>query len=243
MPDEAQLIPPDDEISLLDLLLVLAENARLLVFGPLAAGLVALGIAFVITPTFTGTTTILPPQQQGMAALLASQLGALAGVAGLGGAGLKNPADLYVSLVKSRTVADRIIDRFSLMQLYEAKLRKDARLILERATKVTAGKEGLIAIEVDDKDPKRAADMANAYVEELARLTDGLAITEAQQRRVFFEKQLQTAHEGLKKAQFALGEVGVPESLIKSSPAAVLEGIARLQIGRASCRERVYVLV
>jgi len=223
--------PPEDEISLLDLLLVLAENARLLVFGPLAVGLLALGYAFTITPTFTATTTMLPPQQQqSTAALLASQLGALAGVAGLGGAsGLKNPADLYVALIKSRTVADRVIDRFNLMQLYEAKLRQDARRSLERATKVTAGKDGLISIEVDDGDPKRAAAMANAYVEELSRLTDGLAITEAQQRRIFFEKQLQQAQENLKKAELALGQAGAGESLIRSAPQAMVEGAARLK--------------
>jgi uncharacterized protein involved in exopolysaccharide biosynthesis len=222
--------PPDDEISLLDLTLMVAENARLLLFGSLAAGFVALGIAFAITPTFTATTKILPPQQQqSTVALLAAQLGGLAGIAGIDVSGIKNPADMYVSLIKSRTVADRIIDRFNLIQLYEAKLRRDARMGLERATKVTAGKDGLIVIEVDDRDPKRAADMANAYVAELAQLTGRLAITDAQQRRVFFEKQLKSAQENLGKAQLALGEVGVPESVIKSSPTAVLEGVARLR--------------
>ena len=222
--------PPEDEISLLDLLLVLAENARLLVFGPLAIGLVALGYAFTITPTFTGTTTILPPQQQqSTAAMLASQLGALAGVAGLGGAGLKNPADLYVALVKSRSVADRMIDRFDLVKLYNAEKRQDARKTLEQVTKIASGKDGLISIEVDDEDPKRAAAMANAYVEELSRLTDGLAITEAQQRRIFFEKQLRQAQENLKRAELALGQAGAGESLIRSAPQAMVEGAARLK--------------
>src|SRR6266850_6418230 len=104
MPDESQR---EDEISLLDPLLVVAENARLLIFGPILAGLVALGIAFIIPPTFTATTRILPPQQrQSSAAMLASQLGALSGLAGAVGFNIKNPTDTYVALIKSRTVAD-----------------------------------------------------------------------------------------------------------------------------------------
>ena len=224
----------DDEVSLIDLLLVIAENVRLLVFGPLLVGLAALGYAFTITPTLTATTMIIPPQQQqSTMAALASQLGSLAagaGIAGIRGAALNNPSDIYVTLIKSRSVADRIIDRFNLTQVNVAKPgRGRAREILEAATKVTAGKDGLITIEVKDKDPKRAADMANAYVEEFSRLAGGLAITEAQQRRTFFEKQFQAAQENLAKAQQALGEVGVPESLIKSSPGAVVESIARLR--------------
>ena len=220
----------EDEISLLDLLAVLAENARLLIFGPLLAGIVALGISFLITPTFTARTTILPPQQQQSSlGMLASQLGALSGVAGTAGLSLKNPADLYVALIKSRTIADRIIERFKLMQLYKTKLQQTARDTLERATKVTAGNDGLIAIEVDDSDPTRAADIANAYVEELFRLNGHLAITDAQQRLVFFKSQQKNAYENLKKAQFALDEVGVPESLIKSSPGAVVAGIEGLK--------------
>lgn len=230
MTEETQLPPPDDEISLLDLLLVVAENARLLIFGPLLAGLAALGIAFVIPPTFTATTRILPPQQQqGAAAMLASQLGALGGLAGAAGLNIKNPADTYIALIKSRTVADRLIERFDLMKVYEAKLRQDARKELEGATKASSGKDGLITIEVDDKDPKRAADLANAYVEELHKLTGSLAITEAQQRRVFFEKQLQQSQENLKKAELALGQTGAGESLIRSAPQAMVEGIARLK--------------
>ncbi len=230
MTDETQLAPADDEISLLDLLLVVAENARLLVFGPLLAGLAALGIAFVIPPTYTATTRILPPQQQqGAAAMLASQLGALGGLAGAAGLNIKNPADTYVALIKSRTVADGLIERFDLMKIYEQKLRQDARKALETATKVSSGKDGLITIEVDDKEAKRAADLANGYVQELHKLTGSLAITEAQQRRVFFETQLQLAQENLKKAELTLGQTGAGESLLKSAPMTVVEGIARLK--------------
>jgi len=109
MTDETAPLPPDDEISLLDLLLVVAENARLLVFGPLLASLAALGIAFVIPSTFTATTHIPPPQQQkGAAAMLASQLEALSGLAGAAGLNIKNPATPMWHC-SSRTVADGLI--------------------------------------------------------------------------------------------------------------------------------------
>jgi tyrosine-protein kinase Etk/Wzc len=210
-------------LSLIDLAVVLADHVRLLILGPLIVGLAALGYAFTITPTYTATTTILSPQQQqSTISLLASQLGSL----GIGGPGLKNPSDLYVALLKSRTVEDRMVDRFNLIQLYGVRLRLQARQRLEQVTKITTGKDGLIVINVDDSDPKRAADMANSYVEELSRLT--VAVTEAQQRRVFFEKQLKLAQDNLTKSQLALSLTGVPESVIKTSPVAVLEGVARL---------------
>jgi uncharacterized protein involved in exopolysaccharide biosynthesis len=220
---------PEDEISLLDLLVVLAEHWKLLVFGPLAAGLAALGIAFVVTPVYTATARILPPQQQqSAAAMVAQQLGALAGLAGAA-AGLKNPADQYVALLKSRSVADRLIERFDLMRVYDEEYIQDARKALENNSKISAGRDGLITIDVDDEDPKRAAAIANGYVEELGELTKRLALTEAQQRRAFFEKQLQQVRDALTRAQQALAAVGVSESVLKAEPRAVAEGVARLK--------------
>jgi uncharacterized protein involved in exopolysaccharide biosynthesis len=231
--DEAEAVHTEqdtDEISLLDLALVLAENWRTLVFAPLAAGLVALGIAFLIPPTFTAVTRILPPaQQQSSSAVLAAQLGSLTGLVG-GAAGLKNPADQYVALLKSRSVYDAIIQRFKLKELYEASYLEDARKELEQRTKVSAGaKDGIIAIEVDDHDPKRAADMANAFVEELRNLTKTLAITEAAQRRLFFEEQLTQAKDNLTKSEVALQGSSVSESTLRTVPQSALEALARLK--------------
>src|SRR5436190_9325413 len=134
----------DQEVSFLDLALVLAENLRILIVVPLAAGLAALGISFLIPPTYTATTRILPPQQQqsAAAALLANQLGALGGIAGAA-ASIKNPADTYVAMIKSRTVADVLLARFKLRELYDKKYDEDARDELASRTKVTAGKDGL----------------------------------------------------------------------------------------------------
>jgi uncharacterized protein involved in exopolysaccharide biosynthesis len=219
----------DDEISLLDLLQVIADNLRLLILGPLAAGLLALGITFAIAPTFTATTKFMPPQQQqSAAASMLQSLGALGGLAGAA-TGLKNPADQYVAFLKSRTVQDALIDRFKLMDRYESKYKDSARKELAENVQIASGKDGLITIDASDKDPAFAAQLANAYPEELTRLLGRLAVTEAQQRRMFFEKQLTSAKNNLTKAEQALKASGVNSNILKANPAAAVEGLAKLK--------------
>jgi tyrosine-protein kinase Etk/Wzc len=219
----------DDEISLLDLLETVAEKLWLLIFGPLVVGLAALGISFLIPSTFTARTVIMPPQaQQSAAATLLSSLGALGGVAGAA-AGIKNPNDQVVALMKSRTLADRMVDRFDLMVRYRAKLRQDARKGLETRTRIGSGKDGLISIEVDDTDPEVAAQMAAAYVQELSNLMSSLAVTEAQQRRMFFERQLKEAKDNMTKAEIALRAGGIEADIFKSSPQAAVTAVAQVQ--------------
>ena len=221
----------DDEISLLDLLQVIVDNLRLLVLGPLACGLAALSISFAVAPTFTAKTQFLPPQQQqSSAASMLASLGALGGLAGAA-TGLKSPADQYIAFMKSVTVQDALIDRFKLVDKYEAKLKTDARLELIASVRIASGKDGLISVEVDDKDPKFAADLANAHVEELRKLLGRLAVTEAQQRRMFFEKQLEQTKDNLAKADLALKSSGINSSVLKSSPASAVEAVARLKAG------------
>ena len=221
----------DDEISLLDLLQVVVDNLRLLVLGPLACGLAALGISFTITPTFTAKTQFLPPQQQqSAAASILASVGALGGLAGAA-TGLKSPADQYIAFMKSVSVQDALIYRLQLMERYEAKLKTDARQALLGNVRIVSGKDGLISVEVDDTDPKFAADLANAHVDELRNLLGRLAVTEAQQRRLFFEKQLQITKENLAKADLALKSSGINSSVLKSSPSSAVEAVARLKAG------------
>lgn len=223
--------PEDDEISLLDLLQVVADNLRLLVLVPLAAGLLALAITFAIPPTFTATTKFMPPQQQqsGAAAMLAG-LGALGGLAGAAG-GIKNPADQYVAFLKSRSVQDALIDRLKLTERYDEKFKQDTRKTLEKNVQIASGKDGLITIDADDKDAQFSAQLANAHIDELGKLLNRLAVTEAQQRRVFFEKQLTNAKDNLIKAEQALKTSGVNSSALKASPTAAVEGLAKLKAG------------
>ena len=221
----------DDEISLLDLLQTMVENLRLLVLGPLVIGLSALGASFLIAPTFSAKMQFLPPQQQqSSAAALLQSLGSLGGLAGAA-SGLKNPADQFLGFLKSQSVLDAMVERFKLVDRYEAKLKEDARKTLLANTRTAAGKDGIISLEVDDKDPAFAAEMANAYVEELRTLMGRLAITEAQQRRLFFETKTQEAKADLVQADTLLRATGVNASTLKSSPAAAVEGVARLKAG------------
>ncbi|MDI1244789.1 MAG: Wzz/FepE/Etk N-terminal domain-containing protein [Rhodoferax sp.] len=221
--------PEDDEISLLDLLQVVADNLRLLVLGPLAVGLLALGITFAIAPTFTATTKFMPPQQQqSAAASMLQSLGALGGLAGAA-TGIKNPADQYVAFMKSRTVQDALIDRFKLLDRYEAKYKDSARQALNANVMIASGKDGLITIDASDTDPVFAAQLANAYVEELGQLLSRLAVTEAQQRRMFFEKQLNNTKDKLTKADLALKASGISSNVLKSNPIAAVEGLAKLK--------------
>lgn len=234
----------DEGVSLFALAVPLAERWKLLLFGSLAAGLAALGIAFVIPPTFTARTTFLPPQQQqSTVSSLLSSLGPLAGLAG-GAAGLRTPADQYVALMQSATVADRIIDGFQLMQVYDEKLRVDARKELAKNVHFTIGKkDGLITVEVDDHTPQRAADIANRFVEELRHMTDTIAITEAQQRRKFFENQLQQTQERLAQAQRALQASGMTEGALKAEPKAAAEGYASLKAQVTAAEVRLSTLL
>ena len=221
----------DDEISLLDLLQVVVDNLRLLVLGPLVCGLAALGYSFTISPTYTAKTQFLPPQQQqSSAASMLASLGALGGLAGAA-TGLKSPADQYIAFMKSVRVQDALIERFKLIEKYEVKLKADARLALTGSVRIASGKDGLISIEADDKDAKFAADLANAHVDELRNLLGRLAVTEAQQRRMFFEKQLQITKENFTVADLALKNSGISSSVLKSSPASAVEAVARLKAG------------
>ncbi len=222
-------IQDEDEISLLDLLQTMVDNLRLLVLGPLAVGITALGISFLIPPTYTAKTQFLPPQQQQSAtASMLTSLGSLGGLAGAVG-GIKNPADQYLAFMKSVTLQDSLIERLKLLERYGAPTKTDARVVLSGSVKVASGKDGLMSVEVIDKDPKFAAELANAHVEELAKLLSKLATTEAQQRRLFFEKQLNQAKDKLVQSEIALKATGVSGSVLKSNPASAVAAVASLQ--------------
>jgi uncharacterized protein involved in exopolysaccharide biosynthesis len=218
-----------DEISLLDIIQVIKENLALLLIGPLVVGLVALGITFLIPPTYTATTVFLPPQQQQSSAnALLQSLGSLGGIAGAA-TGLKNPNDQFIAFLKSRRIEDKLVERFKLKERYDVELLTDARMDLERRTRISSGKDSLITVEVDDRDPAFAAELANAHVEELSSLIKLLALTEAQQRRAFFETQLIATKESLTKAEQALRSTGVNSSALKSNPATAVAAVARVQ--------------
>jgi len=191
----------EDGIHLLDVCAALVRQRRIIIILPLITGALALTASLLMTPKYVSTAVIMPPQQQSSS--VSSMLGQLGGLAGgVGGiAGLKNPNDLYVGMLQSRTIADNLIERYKLKERFKKDSLDEAREKLAKVRGISNGKDGLISIAVEDKDPKFAAEIANAYVTELAALTKSLAITEAARRRVFFEKQLTTAKEDLASAE------------------------------------------
>lgn len=216
-----------DTVTLHELFSAVAQRWRLIATATVLCAAAALGVAWWLPPVFTATAIILPPQQQGSAASAAlSSLGALAG---LTGASIRNPAEQYVALMTSTTVMDRIIKRFDLLKVYDEEYRVEARKALAKNLSINVGKkDNLITIEVDDHSPERAAEMANALIDELRYMTNTLAVTEAQQRRIFFESRLKEAKDKLTLAQQALQASGYSPDVLRAEPKAAAESYGRI---------------
>lgn len=221
-----------------DFLIVLGRRKGLLAKSTLAVALISTIVCLLIPNRYTASITILPPQQNSSAgAALLAQMGNLGNIAslaggGFGGLGFKNPDDLVVALLRSRTMEDAIIRRFGLMGRYREKRISDARKALERHCSIDSDlKDGLIKISFEDWDPKLAAEMANAYVEEYKKFSASLAITEASQRRLFFEEQLQQEEIKLADAEEAMKSAEQKSGMIQldSQAKALIESVAKLK--------------
>ena len=213
---------------LFDFLLVLSEARKTIAICILV--FMAFGGVFCIIakPTFTGAALILPPQQSQSLAMMMGQLGALASLAGASSASsqLKTPADMYLGILESRTIADHMISKFHLQDLYKTGKMEDTRTQLKNNSRFLVGKDGLIHISVEDQDPNRASELANGYVDELYSMNSHLAITEAAQRRAFFDQELAderkdmtVAEDDLKQTAEKTGIIhlgGQAESIIRS---------------------------
>lgn len=236
----AERFSDETDISLLDHLIVYTENRRFLLRVVATSAAIATIVAFLLPIRYEGKIVLLPPTQNtSLGTTLLGQLsggaigglGSLASLAG-GSLGLKNPADMYVSLLTSRTVEDGMIQRFGLMQEYHAKRLSDGRKELEHRTSVLAGpKDGLIRLSVEDRDPNRAAELANGYVDEFRKLSASLAITEAARRRLFFSQQLEQAKDNLTLAENAMTQVQRSTGVLQmdSQARALIESAAVLR--------------
>lgn len=192
----------EDEISLLDLAIALGEEKKTLFAIPAITTTLAIVVSLLMTPIFTAKTVMMPPQQQqsGAASALAS-LGGLAGLAGAA-AGIKSPDEMYIAFMQSEGLQKAVIEKLQLQERYEKKTIFETREELKKNVKVIADKKaGLITIEADDKDPAFAAKLANIHVEELRNLMGRLAVTDAQQRRVFYEQAISKTQAELADAE------------------------------------------
>jgi uncharacterized protein involved in exopolysaccharide biosynthesis len=228
----------DTEVSLLDILVLLAGRKRFILRFVLGAAVLATIVALLLPVRYEAKIVVLPPQQNSsIGSGLMGQLGNLGSLGSLaslasGGLGIKNPADMYVSFLTGRTVEDAVIQRFNLMAEYQQKRMSDTRKEFEaHATVVAGAKDGLIRISVEDRDPKRAAELANGYVDELRKLSASLAITEAARRRLFFEQQLQEAKDNLAGAEEAMKKTQQSTGVLQidSQARALIESAAVLR--------------
>jgi tyrosine-protein kinase Etk/Wzc len=215
----------DTGVDFLGLAVVLVRRWRRIAMVTIGALLIGVLISLLLKPVFTSTAVIMPPQQQQSSVnAVMGQLGSLLG--GGAGLGLKNSADMYVGLLQSRTIADQIIVKFDLMSVYRTKRMQDTRLSLAEHASIEAAKDGLIHLAITDHSAQRASDIANAYIDGLYAMNSTLAISEAAQRRLFFDRQLAeekvaltTAESDLIKTQQRTGLIqlsGQTESIIRS---------------------------
>jgi uncharacterized protein involved in exopolysaccharide biosynthesis len=226
-----------ESASFLELATALAQRKWFILKMTAGAGVIGLIVALLLPNWYTAETKILPPQQQQSSAMaLLSSLGKSSGLGTLASAagsslGLKNPNDLYVGMLKARPIADALIQRFDLQKLYRAKDMTDARKSLADHTEIVDGKDGMISISVEDKDKKRAAQITNAYIEELRNLSKGLALTEASQRRLFYEEQLKQTRDDLARAELGLKQAQQKTGVIEpdAQARALIEGVGDLR--------------
>jgi uncharacterized protein involved in exopolysaccharide biosynthesis len=203
---EPVVIPPEDEINLIDLLIVLAKNKKMILGVTFVGALLSIGISLRLPNIYTATAKILPPQSSQSSSVntvMLAQLGGLAG--GMGGAlGLKDPNSLYIAMLKSRNIMEKIVLHFDLKTIYKTETLSETIAMLEKRSSISSGKDSIISVEVEDTDPQRVALMANIYVEELNKLMQTLALTEASQRRQFFETQMKPSKDRLTNAEITL---------------------------------------
>ena len=230
----ASALEEGNTIDFFDVLLILARNSRRIALITVAAAAIGLIVAFLLKPTYTAKAIILPPQQQqSSASQILGSLGALASLGGGEGTSslLKSPADMYIGILNSQTIADQLIAEFHLQNIYHTKTMEDTRTALKKHTEFESPKDGLIHITVKDHSPERASALANGYIDALYRLNSTLAISEASQRRLFFSQQVDEERQALNKAEDELEATQIKTGLIQLNGQAelIIQTIARVQ--------------
>lgn len=240
---QTELNMPEWLRSTFRLLAYLASCWRVLILRVAIVVIVAGSFTALLLPNiYTATVVLLPPQQgSSSGAALLAQLGSLGSLASMGanGLGIKNPNDLQVSLLMSESVENAMVHRFRLDEQYHKRYLSKARKKWERETHIDSGlKDGLIRLEVEDRDPRRAAELANGWVEEYKRFNSTLAVTEAQQRRQFFDQELKSAREELTHAEDSLKQTEQRTGVIQmdGQAHAMIESAAVLR-GQIAVRE------
>jgi len=239
----------EEEIALFDLVLVLLKRMRLIVRMTLAITILTIIVSLTLPEIFEGTIKIVPSQQSSsVGGMMLSQISSIAGglgqLAGLPG-GPASPSDQIADMLGCRTITDAIIDRFDLLKRYEIETYAGARKALAGVVDIKSdAKSGVITLAVQDRDPKRAADMANAFAEELTKLNNNMSNSDASRRRVFLEGQLKEAMDALSRAEDDLKDFQQTTGAIKidNQATAIFEGIATLRAQIAAKEIQIKVM-
>jgi tyrosine-protein kinase Etk/Wzc len=203
-----------EDVSLIDYLIVLAKHSRLILYTSAAVALLVLLVLLFIPNKYTARARIMPPQSN--MTLSAQLMDSLGGIGIPGGRsrlgetvgnllGIRQPGNLYVGIMSGESLENRIIERFDLRKIYRKKFIEDARRVLRERINVGIGeRDAIIFIDATDVSPQRAADLANAYVEELDKLLNVLGHQEAKARFAFLEKERLKVKNSLSQAEESL---------------------------------------
>ncbi len=218
---------PPPSLGLLEVMLPLWSRRWRLLSSALLVGVLMFGLSLVRPLVFVSQATfVVVPVQRPSGASGLGNLPALSLIA----AGSASPIDQYAAILRSRSVADRLIERFGLVRAWQVPDARAARIQLARRLEVTvARREGIVSVVASDNHPQRAAGLANQAVEELKQLLRGLSLDEAQQRRTFYEEQLTQARQTLETAQQRLRASGFDSAALRTEPGAAAAGYARQQ--------------
>lgn len=224
------------QVGLLDALTWLGEAKRNIALLTVGVAACAAGVTMIMTPMYTARTSLTAPATQsqgGGASAALSALGSLSALSGLGTslAG-KTPDEMYVAILKSDSVLRGLNTQFKLQERYDVRSFEALRKEIRNFVKITADKKsGVLQVEVEDEDPKFAAELANGYASEVDKVLARMMVTEAQQRRAFFELQLKEAKQGLANAEEALRQVQEKTGLIVLDKQAevIIQAVAELK--------------
>lgn len=240
--------PPPRRTSFMDVLILLAERHRTVLWVTLACAVLSAIVAFLLPNEYTSTVLLLPPQQNSsLATQFLSAMGNMSPLAELAGSGLglKNSNDMYVGMLRSQTVEDAMVKQFDLESEYHKRYLSDARKAFENHVEVNGSdKDGLIHISVEDRNPDRAVQLANGYVDQFRTLSQSLAVSSAGQRALFFHQQLLQAKDKLSDAEEALKQTELSTGLIQlsSQARALIESAAGLRAQIAAQQVKIKAL-
>jgi uncharacterized protein involved in exopolysaccharide biosynthesis len=230
--------PVETQRSLLPYLRVLWAHRRFLFRVGVYALLASALLAILIPARYQSATRLMPPDQvSGSGIGLLSAMAGRVNTEGLAGIasdllGVKSSGALFVGVVQSQTVQDRLIEQFNLMHVYYDRKIEDARRDLAEHTDVSEDrKSGIITIGVTDHDPKRAAAMAKSYVDELDRLVAQVSTSSARRERIFLEERLKAVKAELDNSAINFSEFASKNTAIDipAQGKAMVEAAARLQ--------------